>query len=762
MLRSLFILAVTLGMCLCSSVLWARESVQTLEVVGNHRVETPTILSYITIKPGEVASDEKVEEILKNLFSTGLFSDVVIEQQGTRLIIRVVENKIINRIAFEGNSRLKDEVLESELGIKPREVYTPARVQDAAQKIRDMYRLSGRYGAKVEPKIIEREQSRVDLIFEITEGKLTRINRIIFIGNNRYSTGRLESVIMTKESRWYRFFTTDDTYDPDRLAYDKELLRRFYQEQGYADFKVESVVAELDPDEQEFYITYTLFEGERYRFGDIKMTVNLPKLSPKLFQKEILCEKGEWFNSKEVEKTVEKLVHAIGEKGFAFVEIEPQFERHPKTRTVDINFIVKEGRHVYINRIDVVGNDRTDDEVIRREFRLVEGDAYNSERVKRTEQRLQNLDYFKKVDIKQEETAVPDKVDLKVEVEDKPTGSLQFSGGFSSVDGPIGTITMNERNLMGKGYDLYASGMVAKRAKDYHLGLTDPYFLGRPLSAGIDLFYGFRKFYTKPTGFSGYTQGKTGASLTVGYELHERLGQSWNYMFRGDYLGDMNPRYTSPFVFAQQGKWILSTFGHSLFLDKRDNSVTPTTGYFASLADEYAGIGGTVGYFKNSLRLGKYMSIDEEHKWVLSVKGSVGIMVGTINPTRVVDRFELGADSLRGFADGGVGPRDMRTGDALGGLYYYKVSTELSFPIGLPNELGVKGSGFADVGAVWHPGNTSPFISGDNPTPRVGIGAGITWKSPFGPIGAYYAPYVVGEKNVDRITRFNVTFGSSF
>jgi len=741
--------------------LWAKDVIRAIEVEGNRRVETPTIMSYIDVKPGQAVNEGKIEEILKNLFSTGLFADVMIEQQGDRLLIKVVENKIINRIALEGNSRLKDEVIMGEIGIRPREVYTPARAQEAAQKIRDMYRLSGRYGAKIEPKIVEREENRVDLIFEITEGKPTRINKIIFVGNNQFSAGRLESIIMTKESRWYRFFSTDDTYDPHRLSFDKELLRRYYREQGYADFKVDSVVAELDPDDQEFYITYTLDEGPRYRFGDVRVTVELPKLPSGCVTGCVAIEKGEWFNSKEVEKTIEKLTNSIGEQGFAFVEIDPQFKRNPETLTIDINFVVKEGRHVYINRINILGNDRTDDEVIRREFRLAEGDAYNSEKLKRTEERLQNLDFFKKVDIKQEETSTPDKVDLKVEVEDKPTGSLQFAGGYSTVDGPLASVTMNERNLMGKGYDLYASAMVAKRAKDFHTGITNPYFLGKPLLAGIDLFHSSRKYSTKNVGWTGYNQMKTGGTLSIGYDLIERLSQSWSYTLRKDHIGDMRNN-ASPFLLAQQGNWIVSALGHGLFYDKRNNSVAPTKGYFAGLGNEFAGMGGRVRYLKNSIRAGVYVPFDEEQKWVFSAKVSAGAMSGLGKTTRVADRYELGADSLRGFADGGIGPRDMRTKDALGGLLFYKATVELSLPVGLPNELGIKGSLFTDVGSVWHSSNSSPFIKGDNPKPRLGAGAGITWNSPFGPIGVYYAPFVAGEKNVDRVQRFNVTFGSNF
>lgn len=762
--RVLFLFIVLLSANVLTPFVSAKEVVRSIEVEGNRRVETPTIMSYIDVKPGEVVGKAKIEEILKNLFATGLFADVVIEQPGNHLLIKVVENKIINRIAFEGNDRLKDEVLHSEIGLRPREVYTPARAQEAAQKIRDMYRLSGRYGAKVDPKIVEREQGRVDLIFEITEGKPTSINKIIFVGNTHFSTSRLESVILTKESHWYRFFSSDDTYDPDRLSFDKELLRRYYQEHGYADFKVDSVVAELDPDAQEFYITYTLNEGKRYRVGDVKVTIKLPKLKMNDLKEVLTFEKGEWFNSKEIEKTVDKLNMAIGEKGFAFVEIEPRLKRHPEKQTVDVELVVKEGRHVYINRIDIIGNDRTDDDVVRRELRLVEGDPYNSIKLKRSEQRIQNLDFFKKVEIKQEETTAADKIDLKVEVEDKPTGSMQFSAGYSTVDGPLGSVTMNERNLMGKGYDLYGSAMVSKRAKDFHTGLTNPYFLGKPLVAGIDAFHSTRKYSTITQNSTGYRQMKTGGTLSFGYDLTEYLGQSWDYTIRRDLINDIRKK-ASPFLQAQRGTWAVSMMGHNLFYDKRDSNIDPTDGYYMGISDELAGLGGNVRFFKNGAKAGTYTSLDEEHQWVIATKVSGGVMTGLGKVTRVVDRYELGGESLRGFVDGGIGPRDIHTRDALGGLYYYKGTLELAFPLGLPNELGIKGNIFSDVGSVWHSGNKSrppDIIRSNGQRIRATIGTGVTWRSPFGPIGVSFAKALVYVKHVDRREVFRVNYGTTF
>jgi len=749
---------------LCLTSFSRAETIRAIDVEGNRRVETPTIMSYIEVKVGEDVTEARVEEILKNLFATGLFADVVVELRGETLVIKVVENKIINRIAFEGNDRLKDEVLTAEIGLRPREVYTPAKVQQAAQKIRDMYRLSGRYGAKVVPKIIEREQSRVDLIFEITEGTPTRINKIIFVGNDHFSDARLESVIMTKETRWYRFFSSDDTYDPDRLSYDKELLRKYYHKQGYADFKVESVVAELDPDSQEFYITYTLSEGKRYQFGKIKVTNNLPGLQIEDCDSLISIECGEWFDSREIERTIDRLNMVVGEKGFAFVDIEPKLHRNPQEQTVDVEFIVKEGRHVYINRINIVGNDRTDDDVIRREIRLAEGDPYNSVKLKRSEQRLEYLDFFKKVEIKREETSAPDKIDLSVEVEDKPTGSLQFSAGYSTTEGPIGSVTMNERNLMGKGYDLYASAVVSKRSMDFHTGFSNPYFLGRPLIAGLDLFHSSRKYNTKGQDQTGYRVIKTGGTATFGYDLYEYLGQSWSYSLQRDIINDVS-RFSSPYLQAQRGTWFVSEAGHALFFDKRDSNIDPTEGYYASVADDLAGLGGDVKYFKNALRAGTYIPIDEEHKWVIAIKASAGAMSGLGKVTRVADRYELGGDNLRGFADAGIGPRDSITGDGLGGLYYYKGTVELAIPLGLPPELGIRGTMFTDMGSVWHSGDkvrAPNLILSNNQKLRASAGIGATWRSPFGPIGVSLARPFQRIKGVDRTEQFRVNFGTTF
>lgn len=735
--------------------------IKSIKVEGNNRVETPTIMTYVPIHVGDEFDNDKVEDALKDLFATGLFADVVIDHFGNTLVIKVVENKIINRIAFEGNEKIKDELLVGQIGLRPREVYTAGRAQEAAQKIRDIYRLSGRYGAKIEPKIVEREQNRVDLVFEIDEGKTTRIDRIIFVGNHRFSESRLESVIMTKETRWYRFFTSDDTYDPDRMAYDRELLRKYYLNNGYADFKVVSVVAELDPDSQDFYITYTMDEGEVYEFGDVKIVNNLPKFDASKLEGEITFSQGDTYNLREVEKTIDNLNRSVGDQGFAFIDIEPKADKDPKTHTVKMTFEIKEGKHVYINRINIRGNDRTNDNVVRREFRLAEGDAYNATKLNRSEQRIKDLGYFKKVELTEQEAGAPDKVDVNVDVEDQATGQLQFAAGYSTSEGALGAIMANERNVMGEGYIWNAKAMMSQKSIDTRTGFFDPYFLDRRLLGGIEVFYTQREYDTRKNFSDDFKMSSVGSTLHSGYEISEPLRQSWTYTIREDHVGDFRSGI-SPFIASQKGDWLYSGFGHGLIYDRRDSRIDPTAGYYASLGNEFAGAGGKVRFLKNNISVGHYLPVDDDHEWVVATSAETGLMSDLGKQSRVVDRYELGGDSLRGFADSGIGPRDGNTRDALGGQYYYLATVQLNFPLPLPNDFGVKGQLFTDVGSLWDTGFKNPAIVSNDSKVRVGSGVGISWKSPLGPIGLSFSKAVKKIKGVDRTETFRINFGTQF
>jgi outer membrane protein insertion porin family len=727
--------------------------IQEIRIEGTQRVEPETVRSYLLVQPGDTFDSERIDRSLKALFATGLFADVTLRREGEALVVRVVENPVINRIAFEGNRKLNDETLTSEIQLRPRVVYTRQKVQSDVKRVLDLYRRNGRFAATVEPKVIPLEQNRVDLVFEIDEGQLTGIKSIGFIGNHRFSAGRLHEIIQTKESRWYRLFSTDDTYDPDRLTYDRELLRKFYLAEGYADFRVVSAVAELTPERDGFFVTYTVEEGERYRFGKVDITNQLKDVDANALKVLLGTKEGDWYNADAVDKSIADLTDALGNRGFAFVDIQPRVQRNPEQRTIDITYQIAEGPRVYVERIDITGNLRTLDRVIRREFRLVEGDAFNTTKLQRSQQRIKNLGFFKKVDINNTPGSTPDKTVIKTEVEEQSTGEFSVGVGFSTTDGPLADISIRERNLLGRGQDLRIGTLVAQRTQQVDLSFTEPYFLDRNLSAGFDLFALTRNNQT----FAGFDQFSVGGSLRAGYQITEPLRQTLKYTLRQDRIFNVADT-ASRFIRDQVGTRVTSSVGQSLLYDRRDNRLDPTSGYFASISNDVAGLGGDVRYLRTVLSGGVYYSVAPQY--VLSVTGDSGYIFGLSDKVRIEDRFFVGGDNLRGFANGGIGPRDISTGDALGGNAYYVGSVALGFPLGLPQELGLAGRVFSDFGSLWKVDDVGSSIR-DVASIRVSAGAGVSWQSPLGPIRLDFA-LPVKRESFDKKEFFRVSFGTRF
>lgn len=739
--------------------------IQEIKVEGNVRVDTQTLLSHLLIKKGQDATAERLDESLKALFATGLFADVVLEPKWSTLYVKVVENKMLNQIVFEGNDKVKDDVLLAEIGLRPREVYTAARVQEASQKIRDIYRLKGHFSAKVTAKIIERDQNRVDLVFEIDEGPLTSVRRISFVGNHRFSDNRLERVIATKESRWYRFFTTSDTYDPDRLNYDKELLRQYYLENGYADFQVISSVAELSPDQKDFFITFTVDEGACYHFGKIELQSALPQIQPLLkeLEEELTFSSGDGFNNKEIEKSIDIFIRLIGNAGFSFVDIKPELKRNPKNHTIDVVFNIFEAPHVYVNKIIIEGNTGTDDTVVRREFRLAEGDPLNQSKLKRSQERIENLDYFSKIDLETEKTPFPDRENVRLKIEEKSTGELMFAGGYSTYDGPLGEIKLRERNFLGRGQEVRGKLGIAKRTQEFLLGFSEPYTWGRRLTTGVDVYTLKTKQDTQKNFSGGYSQKITGTTLSMGYEITEALSQGWTYKIRRENVGGFSAA-ASPYIKEMAGQSLVSSVGHDLFYDRRDSSVRPTSGYYFAMGNEFAGVGGNVSYFSNVFSTGRYYPVDADHEWILGVRGKYAIEFKVNKPTRLADRYMLGGSSFPGFAESGIGPRDAVTGDALGGQQLLLGVLDLTFPLGLPKEFDIRGVTFTDWGGLWQsgiPAGSNPIAS-NNWALRGSIGIGVIWRSPFGIIGFSFAKALKRVQYIDRVEVFRINFGTEF
>lgn len=727
--------------------------IRQIRIDGTQRIEPETVQSYLTVKPGDRFSADAIDRSLKSLFATGLFADVVIGRDGDTLVVRVAENPIINRIAFEGNKKFEADVLNQEVQLRPRVVFTRTKVQGDVKRLLDLYRRNGRFAAQIEPKVIQLPQNRIDLVFEINEGDTTGISRITFIGNKRFSDGALRGELQTKESRWYRFLSSDDNYDPDRVTFDRELLRRFYLRNGYADFRVLSAVAELAPDRKSFFLTYTLDEGEKYKFGDVKVTTTLKNLDPKSLEKDVTAVKGEDYNSDDIEETIRKLTNRVGNLGYAFVEIEPVINRDRDKREISVAFEVREGPKVFVERIDIVGNVRTLDRVVRREFRLVEGDAFNTERLRRSERAIRDLGFFKKVEVTSVPGSSPDRTVLQAKIEEQSTGELSIGGGFSSVDGALSELTVRERNLLGRGQDLKLTTMIAQKRQEFDISFTEPYFLDRNVSLTTDAFHITRDLQK----VSSYDAKTSGGSLALGYQLNENLRHVVRYTFRSDEISNIDST-ASRYIREQEGKRTTSMVGHDLTYNQLDSRIEPTEGYLLSFGNDISGLGGDAAYIRTRLKAAYYYPVASET--VLSVRGEGGYIYAYSDTVRINERFFLGNDNLRGFARGGAGPRDLATKDALGANRYYATAVELSFPLGLPKEVGLSGRVFIDAGSSWDLDSDGVGI-GDSSKLRVSSGVGLSWRSPFGPIRVDLGFPIVKE-SYDKTEPFRFSFGTKF
>lgn len=742
------------GTCLASPVM--AEVLKRVDITGTRRIENATVMNYLRLQVGDDVSAADLDTATKTLFATGLFSDVNMKMADGVVSIRVEENPIVHTVYFEGNDSLDDQVLQTEVLLKSRMVYTRRKLQDDAARLVEVYKRNGRFGAQVTPKIIPKDQNRVDIVFEIDEGAKTTIQKINIVGNKAFSGDVLRDKMISKEKAWYRFLSSTDTYDPDRLNYDQELLRRHYLQNGYVDFKVKSATAELTPDNTGFIITIDIDEGARYRFGDVAMSVTLPDYQGADKIKDFVAFKtGDYFNADLVETTVERITEAIENEGYAFVEVVPDFTKDDTGRTVAISFRVSEGPKVFIDQIQVKGNSRTLDKVIRREFRLKEGDAFNAARLRRSKQRVEDLDYFSRVDLQTQPTSQPDRVTAIMDVAEKSTGAFNIGVGWSSYDGMLFETGIQERNVLGTGKIMGINMMLSQKETQYSIGLTDPYFMDKNLLAGVDIFHTTRD----NSDSSSYSYTTTGGSIRFGWDYTERLRQSVRYTLRQDDVNDIDDD-ASIYIKEQRGKNIVSLIGQELIYDRRDSRINPTTGYYTSLGADVAGLGGDSKFVRLNVTGIRYFPVAEDV--VLSLRGDAGRIWGIGGrDVRINDRYFLGDASLRGFEYGGVGARDRATDDALGGQWYATVSAEVTFPIGLPKELGIKGKLFTDAGWIGRPEHFDSATMVYSDKTRMAVGTGILWQSPMGMINLDFS-YPVMKAKEDKTRVFRLNFGKGF
>ncbi len=840
----------------------AARPIRSIQVTGAQRLEPQTVLSYTQLRSGGAYTREAADQAIKDLYATDLFADVAISENDGAVTIAIQENPVINRVILEGNKRLKEDKIAPEIRLAPRQIFTSARVRADVARILELYRRQGRYAARVEPKLVQLDQNRVDVVFEIAEGPKSKVRAINIIGNEEFADDRLRGEMATKTAGGLlSFFKGNTSYDPDRLNYDQQKLRQFYLTQGYADFRVVSAVAELTPDREDFIITYVVEEGDRYKFGDVTVESEIRDLKPEVISNLLPMRKGDAYNAKQVEDTLERINETAGLFGYAFADARPLFERDRDAKTMNITFKVEDAPRVYVERVDVTGNTYTQDKVIRREFRLAEGDPFNSIAVKRSRDRIQSLGYFQEsLEVKQEQGSAPDRVVLAVPVEERSTGELQFSAGFSSLERFIVNASIRQRNFRGMGQELRAGINYSNYAKSIDLGFTEPYLFDRNIAVGVDLYrqdYNSFNFTQSGERNTTYEQLRTGGGLRAGVPVTEFLTAAFRYnlnfdnitldrdtFFLQDAAGNSscNTLLAGRYLCDSLGKRTTSSVGYSLFYDNLNNRLRPSAGQRLSFSQDFAGLGGDVKYLRSRVEAAKF--------WELGRRGS-GLVFSTrleggyihsfedrrgpgIDPIRINDRFMLGEPQLRGFDIRGVGPRVQRVAfdtttndfvtdrnqivdDALGGRAYYVGRAELELPLGGgARSLGLRPSIFADVGAVFGitrpnlttladftttdpttgarvvgarsicldpttntstpvigancpTGTTTTFSSppfeerflGNTPKPRVSVGVGVNWNSPFGPFRIDVARALVKSRGDDtKLVTFNV--GTAF
>jgi outer membrane protein insertion porin family len=758
-----------------------KSTIKTVEVKGNQRVDQQGILDYFQRNPNHLYSSEDLNAYLKTLFHTGLFADVRLDVMGETLRVTVKENRVLNQIVFEGNKEIPYDDLKTVVSLKPRQIFTLARVRENEQNILNLYRTRGLYATCVSPEIIQRDFNRVDLIFKIKEGPKAKIGVINFVGNEKFSDELLSGVISSLEARWYRLFSPpEETYNAERVKYDGELLKQFYLKNGYLDFALTSSSSELTEDHKHFVLTFTLSEGKRYRVGDIKIRSDVPNVTCEKLRALMDWGTGSWFNGKALQATCDSMGIALGEEGVPFVEVVPVTIK--KGNCIDIEFVVQRIPPQYVGKLSIEGHFSTDDAVIRRELTFAEGDPVNPAKLSESEERLRDLDFFEQVEIIDRPGKQGDQRDFTVKVKEKGTGDIQFSGGYTSTLGATAKIGLSERNWLGQGNDVHLDAYLASQGLDINTGVQKPYFMGRDITVGCDLsFMRFRgrTHEGKRSKDNSYLQQVGGATFNASYKLSKNLYQSWNYRVRRDFLS--LTRVLSPYILENMRghrlEWV-SALGHNLVYDRTERTGGEVTGgWFAKLSTDFSGMGGGIKYIANALATSQYISFDDEGRFLLRLDTRAGI-ISKCGYMRFMDQYALGGFSFPGFAENGIGPRDQLTEDALQGRRYYSTSGKFFFPLGFPKELPIKGVVFAQMGSLWDSifrgkkaivikenGKDKQFstsVLGNTFSNRVAIGAGILCTLPLvGRLGVVFSK-ALKKQNYDYLQSVMFIWGQEF
>ncbi len=737
---------------------------QTLIINGNERVDEETIISLLDVSGLKRNSAKSLQESVKKLYESDLFLESKIYRQNEQIIVEVRENPLISDVKFVGNKKIENEALQSEVASKKRTVFTRAKLQNDLKRINEIYLKSGRFLTKIDPKIIQKDQNRVELIFEIFEGPKAKIGKIYFVGNHAFSDRELMEEVSTKESKWWKFLSSSDSYDSDRIEFDREKLRRFYGSNGYADFSMISSTAQITPQKDEFFVTFLLEEGIQYRVGEANIINHIDKFDASILNKEILVKTGKIYNSDLIEKTVDRMVEAMSEKSYAFAHVEPVLKRNREGKIMDVDFVLQQTPRIYIDQIRIAGNTRTMDSVIRRELRFREGDAYNVTKINRSKQRLENLGFFEKVEFKTKRIGETDKVDLEIEVKEKKTGELTLGVGYSTVDKVSANIGIKERNLFGTGQELGFNVQKSFARMSSEVNYTKPYFMNLPIDVGFDIF----KYELNKRNSLIYDQSSAGITFRGDYMITEFLNHQLRYSYSEQTVSNI---YSGASLSLRmlEGSYTSSGVGQTFSYDKRDNRLNPKDGYYATVSQDYSGLGGNINTIKHEGSAGYYVPTVSKD-FILKFMARGGVIEGMGGQgVRSNYGFFLGGNNFRGFQYAGLGPRVQDSSGnsigngVLGGKIYYVGTAEFLFPLGLPRELGINGILFSDNGTVKgvDPQSRAGANISDSGSMRSSYGFSIAWSSPLGPIRLDFSKIAKREK-YDQTQTFRFSFGTNF
>ncbi|GAA6181934.1 outer membrane protein assembly factor BamA [Shimia sp. NS0008-38b] len=761
-LTGFFILLFALMMALPSLVSAQTYNFGTIRVDGNQRIESSAIVNYAGVERGAAVTAGQLNAAYQRIVDSGLFETVELVPSGNTLVIKVLEFPTINRINFEGNKRLKDEALSQLVESESRRVLNPATVERDAARVTQAYAEAGRLAARVTPRIIRQSENRADLVFEIFEGGVVEIERIGFVGNQNFGDSRLRRVLSTKQAGLLRAFFNQDTFVNDRIEFDKQVLRDFYLSRGYVDFRTLSVNAELSRERDGYFVTFNVEEGQQFRFGQITASSEIEGVDAQEYLETLRLKPGVVYSPSLVESSISRMERFGLKQGVDFLRVDPRITRNDRDLTLDIEFAISKGPKIFVERIDIEGNTTTLDKVIRQQFRIVEGDPFNPREIRESAERIRALGFFTVADVNAREGSTPGQVIVDVDVEEQPTGSLGFGGTFSTNDGLGISVQFQESNFLGRGQRLGLSFATSSDLNDYGLNFAEPAFLGRDLTAGFGLQY--RDFEPSEARFTN-----TIGDFTpyLGFSLGEHSSAQLRYTLSSSDIKIPDGNEVAGSLIdaeADRGNIWKSSIGYTYRYDTRRGGLDPTRGYLLEFGQDFGGLGGDYTFVKTTARaVAEARVLHEEVTLRASLQG--GMLYSPDGDSRIDDRFIVTSRNIRGFEPYGIGPREYQAGgvqdDALGGNYYAVARFEAEFPLGLPEELGISGGLFYDVGSLWNLDQSSANVLYDDFSLRHVIGASIFWETPLGPLRFNFTKALKKEE-FDREQTFDFAISARF